>query len=261
MALALSGLSGLSGINTFSGGLAGNYIASVETADGQALEAGVRLAYNNFVEGCNNDGILGAIKACCILAGARTLAGALVPLVGPAPTNNSFTGSHYSRKTGLMGGAGRYLNTNRPANADPRNSMHMAVFPTAFSADDQRFIGAWSGTGTADDFIDHRGDLRCRSVDTANNLLISSNGVVGMSRSSGTAFVARSSGVNTQGLTGNSFDPGAADVFVFAQNDNGAPFAISSARLAFYSVGESLDLALLDARVTTLMADISAAIP
>jgi hypothetical protein len=34
----------------------------------------------------------------------------------------------------------------------------------------------------------------------------------------------------------------------------------SDARLAFYSIGESLDLALLDARVTTLIQAIDAAI-
>jgi hypothetical protein len=35
----------------------------------------------------------------------------------------------------------------------------------------------------------------------------------------------------------------------------------SDARIAFYSIGEALDLALLDARVSTLMTDIGAAIP
>jgi hypothetical protein len=40
----------------------------------------------------------------------------------------------------------------------------------------------------------------------------------------------------------------------------GTPF-YSNARLAFYSIGESLDLALLDARVTTLINAIAAAIP
>ena len=69
---------------------AGNYIQAVEAADGQALEAATRQAINNFVVGCKQDGIWSAIKASCILAGARTLNGALVPLVGTAPTNNNF---------------------------------------------------------------------------------------------------------------------------------------------------------------------------
>jgi hypothetical protein len=65
------------------------YITAVETADGQALETGVRDAINAFVVGCKADGIWNAIKASCILAGARTLTGALVPLVGTAPTTST----------------------------------------------------------------------------------------------------------------------------------------------------------------------------
>jgi hypothetical protein len=61
------------------------YITAVETADGQALEERTKIAIDNFVLGCKADGIWTAIKASCILSGARTLAGALVPLVGTAP--------------------------------------------------------------------------------------------------------------------------------------------------------------------------------
>jgi hypothetical protein len=67
------------------------YIAAVEAADGQALETATRTAIDSFVKGCKNDGIWNAIKASCILAGARTLAGALVPLVGTAPTSSLVT--------------------------------------------------------------------------------------------------------------------------------------------------------------------------
>jgi hypothetical protein len=69
---------------------AGAYIAAVEAADGQLLEFGVGKAINDFVVGCKQDKIWDAIKASCILAGARTLTGALTPLVGTAPTNFNF---------------------------------------------------------------------------------------------------------------------------------------------------------------------------
>jgi len=48
------------------------YIINVEEQDGQPLESGVRAAINDFVVGCKTDGIWDAIKASCILAGART---------------------------------------------------------------------------------------------------------------------------------------------------------------------------------------------
>jgi hypothetical protein len=138
---------------------AGNYIQAVETADAQALEPATRKAINNFVIGCKQDGIWTAIKASCILAGARTLAGALVPLVGTAPTNNGFIGigTDYVRKTGLVASS---------------VSLH-----------------------------------------------------------------------------------------VFSRSNNNAPQSLSTARLAFYSIGESLDLARLDARVTDLINAFAVTIP
>jgi hypothetical protein len=107
------------------------YIAAVEAADGQALETATRMAINSFVKGCKADGIWPAIKASCILAGARTLTGALIPLVGSAPTNNGFIGigTDYVRKTGLVGnGSTKYLDSNRANNADPQNSNHNACW-------------------------------------------------------------------------------------------------------------------------------------
>ena len=54
------------------------YITAVEAADTAAgspggLEERTKIAIDNFVLGCKADGIWTAIKASCILAGARTL--------------------------------------------------------------------------------------------------------------------------------------------------------------------------------------------
>jgi hypothetical protein len=105
------------------------YLAAVQAADGQVLEPAVRLAVNSFVKGCKNDGIWNAIKASCILAGARTRLGALTPLAGTAPTSFNFADGDYNRKTGLVGdGSTKYLDSNRNNNADPQNSKHLAVW-------------------------------------------------------------------------------------------------------------------------------------
>ena len=119
------------------------YIAAVEAADGQALEAGVRTAINTFVVGCKANGIWNAIKASCILAGARTLNGALVPLVGTAPTNFNFVSGDYNRKTGLVGnGSTKYLNSNRAGNADPQNNQHVSVYLTVKDTSTGNYVGA-----------------------------------------------------------------------------------------------------------------------
>jgi hypothetical protein len=74
-----------------------------------------------------------AIKASCILCGARTLAGALVPLVGTAPTNvaDNFVSGDYTRggaTPGLKGDGTSYLDSGRANDADPQDSKHLAFF-------------------------------------------------------------------------------------------------------------------------------------
>ena len=105
------------------------YIASVQTADGQDLEDSVKFAYEDFIVGCKADGIWTALQASCILAGARTLSGALIPLVGTAPTNNNFVSGDYNRKTGLLGnGSTKKLNSiNNNTLAQNNNHIYIRV--------------------------------------------------------------------------------------------------------------------------------------
>ena len=244
------------------------YIAAVEAADGQALEPGVKFAIKNFVLCCKDDGIWNAIKASCILAGARTLAGALVPLVGTAPTNNNFVSGDYNRETGLVGdGSTKYLNSNRNNNADPQNSQHLSVFAsTANTSVTAALIATTGADGASQIFTDTTaaaGQTFFRSRTTASPLVFGATGVNnrtgfhGVSRSSSTAVSGRVSSVSTQ-FSNASTTPLNASIGVF---NNGSTGAFTNARLAFYSIGESLDLALLDARVTDLINAFAAAIP
>ena len=237
------------------------YLTAVEAADGQALEPATRLAVNAFVKGCKADGIWPAIKASCILAGARTLAGALVPLTGTAPTNASFVSGDYNRETGLVGdGSSKYLNSNRNNNADPQNNNHNAVYVSTAQIG---AVGQYIGTGSADTGRNNLGHNPAAPESFARNrssagtpLAGTATGLIGHSRSSGTSYVFRANGSNT---TANevSNTPENAIVDVFRRGTGN----YANARLAFYSIGESLDLALLDARVTTLVNAFAAAIP
>ena len=242
------------------------YLSRIEAADGQALEAGVRTAVDQFVLGCKADGIWTAIKASCILAGARTLAGALIPLVGTAPTNvgGLFVSGDYNRETGLVGdGSTKRLNSNRNNNADPQNSKHLSVYastlPTSGSLQYPRIITSGDSAGN-DSFI-HRSEnngnlftnVNASGVDNAT----AASGFLGITRSISSAYSFRGANSNTT-FTRASSTPRNQDIGLFASVD-GAQYA--NARLAFYSIGESLDLALLDTRVTTLINAFAAAIP
>jgi hypothetical protein len=250
------------------------YLQAVEAVDGQALEFEVARAIDNFVLGCKADGIWNAIKASCILAGARTRLGALTPLVGTAPTSFNFVDGDYDRKTGLVGnGSTKYLDSNRAGNTDPQNNMHLAVqistIHGGISAAGAYAGNGGTGTGASNLFrgftsgADTAHASRCRA---ATNLdVVGPNppltGLFGISRFSAGSCVVRTAAANT---TYNQASQSSAtgNYFVFArENGSGSPEVYSNARLAFYSIGESLDLALLDARVTDLINAFDTAIP
>jgi hypothetical protein len=243
------------------------YLRAVEAADNQGpLEQGVQQAVNQFVIGCKADGIWSAIKASCILAGARTLAGALVPLVGTAPTNNGFVGqgTDYVRKTGLIGdGTSKYLNSNRNNNADPQNSKHAAVFISESETRNATRSAISSRNASASSGATHILTVPTLAVarvntsetsSTANTTLFT--GLFAGSRFSSTQTSVRFNNASTV-ISENSSASAAVAIDVFSRN--GSDF--SDARLAFYSIGESLNLALLDARVTDLINAFAAAIP
>jgi hypothetical protein len=233
------------------------YIAAVEAADGQALEPGVKFAIKNFVLCCKDDGIWAAIKASCILAGARTLTGALVPLVGTAPTNNNFVSGDYNRETGLIGdGSTKYLNSNRASNADPQNNIHQACFVSNLPTVNAVFMGV----GTTEANSTNMFSTGHRNRSSTVQAWTASTGLIATSRTSSSSYSAR----NNQATTSHTISSNAADSFahfIFARNNSGSVNQPTNCRLAFYSIGESLDLALLDARVTDLINAFAAAIP
>jgi hypothetical protein len=237
------------------------YIAAVEAADGQALEDGVKFAYNSFIKGCKADGIWNAIKASCILAGARTLAGALVPLVGTAPTNYNFVAGDYDRETGLVGdGSTKYLDSNRNNNADPQNDKHLSSYINSFSSiNGSIYVGAGIGgvtgqAGMANNLA--KTNFRVNNGPTAATPN-QATGFIGCSRSISASFAYRNNGTS---FNSNyvSETPINENIGILGRVVNTNH---SEARLSFYSIGESLDLALLDSRITTLMSDLAAAIP
>ena len=245
------------------------YINAVQLADGQALEPEVTMAVDAFVKGCKADGIWDAIKASCILCGARTISGALVPLVGAAPTAYSFASGDYDR-TGLKGdGATKYLDTNRAGNASDSDDTHLSLyFTSAASFANVAHAGYITNTiAPADPSYSYSFLFK----DGANNALAyylggttfysgggSATGFSGVSSTGGSSFTSRLAGTDKTGSFTQSLYP--ANYYIFARNNTPGAAALSNARLAFYSIGSSLDLAALDTRVSTLVAAIAAAI-
>ncbi len=241
------------------------YITAVETADGQSLETAVKVAIHSFVKGCKADGIWSAIKASCILAGARTLNGALIPLAGTAPNRFGTEGGwNYNRKTGLQGnGTDNYLNSNRNSNSDPQNNVHAACYASVVgtNVDNKSYIGA--STAGSNILLINTAAVAGRLVTRFNSSVslttnsVNVPGLIGASRNNADTYVLRANLTNNT-LSATSVAPASSAVGIFGRIDGANTIA---ARLAFYSIGESLDLALLDARVTDLINAFGVAIP
>jgi hypothetical protein len=248
-------------------------VFTYDTDAGNYIQA-VRQAINNFVVGCKQDGIWSAIKASCILAGARTLNGALVPLAGTAPTSFNFVAGDYNRKTGLKGNAStKYLNTNRAASSQPQNSQHFAVFGSEldFLVTGSVYIGSYGTSSTPknaaifslssnDFYFNNQLALAAQNQTSTAFGVMSTTGFAGSSRSGANLTTGRRNRISLIDSTASGA-PSSDAFYVFATNIGGTASAYSSARLAFYSIGEALDLARLDARVTDLITAFGAAIP
>ena len=235
---------------------AGRYIAAVEAADGQLLEFAVGRAMNNFIVGCKTDGTWDAIKASCILSGARTLAGALVPLAGTAPTNvGPFVTGDYNRKTGLLGASGKYLNSNVLNNSLPATRLHVSAYTSSVAANAYAipFGSQTDGAlmfGTNWDGNPSTVKVSCNSNMLTFSVAALSPGFLGVSQPQA---LSRWNGVN-RAINPPTLTPPALNILLFG------PISYNG-RLSFYSIGESLDLALLDTRVTTMINAFAAAIP
>jgi len=150
------------------------------------------------------------------------------------------------------------LDSNRNNNADPQDSKHLAIYQSSLATFSSLLIATTNVSGRSALISFTPGGISSRissEVVTANNG--NAVGFVGGVRTSSTATSTRVGGADFPETVTSQF-PVNQNLGVFA---TGGGAANTDARLAFYSIGESLDLALLDARVTDLINAIGVAIP
>ena len=217
------------------------WLAAVEAADGQPLEPAAYAAMGTFA-----DYRIPLGGACCLMAGARTLAGALVPMVGAAPTAFNFVSGDYNRVTGLVGnGSTKYLDSNRAGDADAQDSFHVAVY--ADFIDNFNSIGLGSSPGRT---TLNAAGCRLRS-DAVSVGAAATGGFTGGSRSSSSAVNRRVNGT-TENYTIASDGIPTINYFIFARNNPPAN-GYSLARLSYYSIGPDADLESMETAITTCM--------
>jgi len=209
-------------------------------------------AINDFVVGCKSDNIWDSIKACCILSGWNNLDGCLTPIKGDAPTNYNFVSNDYNRITGLAGdGSTKYLDSNRANNADPQNSKHIAYYATNQGNATRRPISSgWSTNGASQIIRGGEYQARINAAYLADiGIGTVALGFIGATRSDPINCTVRNAGANTTAAQASQ-TPNADNLWLFRGH------SYTNARIAFYSIGESLDLEKLDNRVSTLITTI-----
>lgn len=237
---------------------AADYIRRVEDADKNYLEPIVRYAINNFVRGCKDDAIWSALKASCLLMGARTVAGALTPLVGSAPTNvGPFVAGDYTRggtTPGLQGnGSTKAINTGRAGNADGQDDCHFAAWLTVAHTEVSKVTGGADLSNVVYEYPFSASAffrLRTPTGGPAGSGSTFVTGFRGMSRASSTNYTVRHQN-DTTTITATSTAPPAENWRVFRYG--AATDYTGDARICFYSIGSALTLTLLESRVSSLI--------
>jgi hypothetical protein len=247
--------------------------ADVAAGNTSGLELGVTDGANTFIQDLVSDTYLGVsggvisqaasvIKASVPMAGARTRLGAMTPLVGAGPTSFNFGDNDYNRKTGLVGDATtKYLESNYAFPTNLQNNCHLSNYDTAVGT-----TGLSIGYGDASSNGSYVSKGAARLYQASDSFYVfpdaTTPGFRGVSRDNSANFDTR----YPPGTNGSSTKVSLVvthDTFaVFARKRNGPSISnYCDARIAFYSTGESLDLAILDARVTALINAYAAAIP
>ena len=241
-----------------------DYILRVEAADGERLESQVQGAINAFVLGCKADGIWTSLVTSCIMAGARTVAGAITPLVGNAPTNNNFVAGDYSRTLGLLAdGISKCLATgynNNDTTNFPQNNSHISCYVSASQIDTAGVLVGTQSVLQSLLSINYSSltNIIFRNRSTASRTVASAPlGFQASTRNNSADFSYRataSGGIITDATTATTSSTPSNQLFgVFCGFSGATSNQFSAARLSFYSIGKSLTIASLDSRVTTLM--------
>jgi hypothetical protein len=174
-----------------------------------------------------------------------------------------FVSSDYDRRTGLLGdGSSKYLISNRNITNDPQNNKHLSVYATTGNTRDtvRTLIGSAGGTNIGASLVftnttNFNGRISYGSAPAGIPQAGLINGLQGATRSNLSTVDYYFN--NTSGSYENaSFGQSASNINIFASATAGVG-SFSNARIAFYSIGENIDLQKLDNRVTDYINAIS----
>ena len=261
--------------------------ADVAAGNSNGLELVVKTAINTFILGLKEDLIWDKILSSCIMAGARTINGAVVSLKNNInPTNVGL--SIYSRKFGIKGPTSAqqpggvaptiYLNTNiktegsyiiggvtNNAGGMPQNDIHISAYTDGGAVGgvaNGYIIGATSSINNSDVALrPHAGTNSVFRVHNNQGTIdngttnISVAGFAGANRDANGA-IAYWTTANATPLfsapivTASTAPTVGKEIYVFNRND-ATSVAYTNNYAKFYSIGKAIDMTKLNNRLNT----------
>lgn len=192
-----------------------SWIQAVETADGQTLETGVRLAMNALVIDLKSSSLWTGITSMLVKCGPRTLAGAIIDIKTPASswTNNNFVSGDYNRTTGIKGDGinKRLISTVVNNTLAQDNRAIWEYVHTVATVDDTSYFG-----NGGPDYATRYNATDCEFHLSRNSGLFvhagsNAPGLIGASRSSSAEFISRG-GQTNQTNTNTSAAPNSSTI-------------------------------------------------
>jgi hypothetical protein len=245
-------------------------ISAVEAADGQSLETSVKNAINTFVVGAKDGGIWDDLDAGVwrLMAGPRTLAGALANGRGANPTNNGFVSGDYVRAAGIKGdGSSKYLDANYNTSQVDSGDFALSTYLNTAPVSGEVEISANTSGNTSCSLFARSSGTSMNTRAYNNSIRLSSSGLsVG---NPGFYFVGKStinvvnffstevSSVDSHVQTSDPSIP-ARDFYVLARNSSETPGNFISGRMAFYGITEYADPTVLEPLVDAYLSAIEA---
>jgi hypothetical protein len=148
------------------------------------------------------------------------------------------------------------LDSNRIENADPQNSIHTVVYLTT-ATPSRKFSIYGADNANATGFYGAIIYTRSGTPNGSDGIL---NGFAGLSRSGATTTSFIRNGVTGTLNTASNGSNTSTTFNLFRSPTYTAGTYHSSGRMAFYSIGEAIDLTLFNTRVTNLINAYAAAI-
>ena len=251
-----------------------SYLEVVELSEGRTLESSIKGAILRFVNNLISASLWEKIETMVLMCGARTVAGAMIPLKGTYPQSSSVSDLlyDYDRIAGIKPiTSGSFFSTNVTGTVLREADNHMAAYVVENVSGTYNYaLMGNSPTATGGMAIARsasENSFKSRNKNSSTNTTAApywtGPSLVGMSRGNSSEYTVRvgnESRTVTAGTVTPSFDASRViNMFYDGGTVASGLFVNSNYRVPIYSFGRDIDLALLEEKIEIFLTELAEA--